>query len=79
MILTHLVDTNIVVLSKVDFKHFCTKLETRPIQFNQIEVRLSQIVIAGVRLVLLDTQARYVGGWWLRMVLIENKSDTNIL
>ena len=63
MLLTRLVDSSIVVLSKVIFEHFCTEPETLPNQFDQIDVRLSQIVLVEVREVLLGTQARHAGRW----------------
>ena len=51
------------VLSKLDFDYFWTEPETRLNRFDQIDARLSQIVVAGARLVLLGTQEGYTRGW----------------
>ena len=70
MLLTRLVYASTVVLSKVDFEHFCTEPETLPNQFDQIDVPLRQIVLAGVQEVLLGTRAITLEGGWQRMMMI---------
>ena len=45
ILLTRLVNAITVVLLKVDFDNFCIGPETRTIRFDQIGIRLSQIVL----------------------------------
>ena len=66
VLLTRLGVAITMVLSKVDFDNFCIVPETRIVRFDQIGVRLSQIVFCGVRLGLLRGLSEGGdGGLWL--------------